>query len=92
MTNEPNWSWAETWGRAAMLPDINEGQRMICHWQGKMLDDCSFEGYLVNAAVVADTENLEALRQGFPELVEALEDYRSGRIKEIFAAMMEVLE
>lgn len=76
-----------TW-LAAIGVARNWGERVVCEWQGRALDEHSFAGNLMEAAARADLENLGRLSVAFPDLVAALEGFRDGTLQSELAALL----
>ena len=50
--------------------------RWVAGFRGNAVKPGSFRQALIEAVFRADVENLERLRRGFPEVIEAFEAYR----------------
>jgi len=55
--------------------ELTKGEQFIYDWQYLQFEKCSFNGYLSEAMSVADSGNLQALWQGFPEEADAMDNF-----------------
>jgi hypothetical protein len=58
---------------ADLFPQLTKGEEFIVKWQYRMLGD--FKTALIEAICLADSQNLERLRLGFPDEVEGYLNY-----------------
>lgn len=61
---------------------LKPDERAIITYQCRAYRPGSFMDAIVTAVFKADPENLEKLRRGFPELVEAYESWTNGNLAE----------
>ena len=59
-------------------PDWTEGEKTIIEWRFDMIDPGSFKGRLMSTISHADLWNLNKLKKGFPELVDAYMHFTHG--------------
>ena len=59
------------------LETLTPGERFIVEWQFNITGD--FKTSLANALMYADTHNIERLRKGFPDEVEAYQNYTNTK-------------
>jgi len=66
--------------------ELTKGEQFIYDWQYRHLDDTSFRGLLAKLMAKADSGNLQALWQGFPEEADAMDNFHH---KEGYWSMIE---
>lgn len=59
------------------MKELTKGERFIFNWQYRLEDKNSFKGLLARVMAKADSGNLMALSQGFPEEAEAMNNFHT---------------